>query len=40
MDARLYVILGSHPCRTGMLLLEHKGIDHERAHGARRPRAA
>jgi glutathione S-transferase len=24
--AKLYVILGSHPCRTGMLLLEHKGI--------------
>jgi glutathione S-transferase len=29
MDARLYVILGSHACRTGMLLLEHKGIDYE-----------
>jgi glutathione S-transferase len=26
--ARLYVILGSHACRTGMLLLEHKGIDY------------
>lgn len=26
MEAKLYVILGSHPCRTGMLLLEHKGI--------------
>jgi glutathione S-transferase len=25
---RLYVILGSHACRTGMLLLEHKGIDY------------
>jgi glutathione S-transferase len=24
--AKLYVILGSHACRTGMLLLEHKGI--------------
>jgi glutathione S-transferase len=29
MDARLYVILGSHACRTGILLLEHKGIDYE-----------
>jgi glutathione S-transferase len=28
MAARLYVILGSHACRTGMLLLEHKGIDY------------
>jgi len=27
-QARLYVILGSHACRTGMLLLEHKGIDY------------
>jgi glutathione S-transferase len=27
---KLYVILGSHACRTGMLLLEHKGIDYER----------
>lgn len=26
-QARLYVILGSHACRTGMLLLEHKGIE-------------
>jgi glutathione S-transferase len=26
--AKLYVILGSHACRTGMLLLEHKGIDY------------
>jgi glutathione S-transferase len=26
---RLYVILGSHACRTGMLLLEHKGIDYK-----------
>lgn len=25
-DARLYVILGSHACRTGMLLLRHKGV--------------
>jgi glutathione S-transferase len=24
----LYVILGSHACRTGMLLLDHKGIDY------------
>jgi len=29
-EARLYVIPGSHPCRTGMLLLEHKGIDYRR----------
>ena len=28
--AKLYVIPGSHPCRTGMLLLEHKGIPYER----------
>jgi glutathione S-transferase len=27
-EATLYVILGSHACRTGMLLLEHKGIAH------------
>jgi glutathione S-transferase len=27
---KLYVILGSHACRTGMLLLEHKGISYER----------
>ena len=25
-EAKLYVILGSHACRTGMLMLEHKGI--------------
>jgi glutathione S-transferase len=25
-QAKLYVILGSHACRTGMLLVEHKGI--------------
>jgi glutathione S-transferase len=30
MEAKLYVILGSHACRTGMLLLEHKGIDYQR----------
>jgi glutathione S-transferase len=30
MKAKLYVILGSHACRTGMLLLEHKGIAYER----------
>ena len=30
MEARLYVILGSHACRTGMLMLEHKGIDYRR----------
>jgi glutathione S-transferase len=28
--AKLYVISGSHACRTGMLLLEHKGIAHEK----------
>ena len=27
---KLYVILGSHACRTGMLMLEHKGIEYER----------
>jgi glutathione S-transferase len=27
--AKLYVILGSHACRTGMLLLDHKGIAYE-----------
>jgi glutathione S-transferase len=30
MQAKLYVILGSHACRTGMLMLEHKGIEYER----------
>ena len=30
MTAKLYVILGSHACRTGMLLLEHKGIPYDR----------
>jgi glutathione S-transferase len=30
MKAKLYVILGSHACRTAMLMLEHKGIDYER----------
>jgi glutathione S-transferase len=30
MEAKLYVILGSHACRTGMLMMEHKGIDYER----------
>jgi hypothetical protein len=30
MKPKLYVILGSHACRTGMLKLEHKGIDYER----------
>ena len=29
-EAKLYVILGSHSCRTGMLLLEHKGIPYRR----------
>ena len=27
---KLYVILGSHACRTSILMLEHKGIDFER----------
>jgi glutathione S-transferase len=30
MQTKLYVILGSHPCRTGMLMLEHKGIPYRR----------
>jgi glutathione S-transferase len=30
MEAKLYVILGSHACQTGMLLLEHKRIPYER----------
>jgi glutathione S-transferase len=29
-EAKLYVILGSHACRTGMLLLEHKGIPYRK----------
>lgn len=29
MQAKLYVILGSHACRTAMLMLEHKGITYE-----------
>ena len=29
MKPKLYVILGSHACRAGMLMLEHKGIDYE-----------
>jgi glutathione S-transferase len=29
-EATLYVIPGSHPCRTGMLMLEHKGIPYRR----------
>lgn len=29
-EAKLYVILGSHACRTGMLMLEHKGIPYRR----------
>jgi glutathione S-transferase len=31
-QAKLYVILGSHACRTGKLLLEHKGIPYERVY--------
>ena len=27
---RLYVIPGSHACRSGMLMLEHKGVPYER----------
>jgi glutathione S-transferase len=30
MESKLYVILGSHACRTAMLMLDHKGIDYER----------
>jgi glutathione S-transferase len=30
MDVRIYLIPGSHPCRTGLLMLEHKGIPHRR----------
>jgi glutathione S-transferase len=30
MEAKLYVILGSHACRTAMLMLEHKEIPYER----------
>jgi glutathione S-transferase len=26
---KLYVILGSHACRSAMLMLEHKGVEHE-----------
>jgi hypothetical protein len=29
MEAKLYVILGSHACRTGILMMEHKRIDYE-----------
>jgi glutathione S-transferase len=28
MEAKLYVILGSHACRAGMLMLDHKGVDY------------
>src|SRR5688500_17302001 len=28
-DAKLYVILGSHACRVGMLMLDHKGIEYK-----------
>ena len=28
-ETKLYVILGSHACRTGMLLMEHKGIEYK-----------
>ena len=28
MEATIYVIPGSHPSRTGLLMLEHKGIPH------------
>jgi hypothetical protein len=29
-DAKLYVIPGSHACRAGILMLEHKGIAYRR----------
>jgi glutathione S-transferase len=29
-ETKLYVILGSHACRTAMLMLEHKGIEYKR----------
>ncbi|HXP37724.1 MAG TPA: glutathione S-transferase N-terminal domain-containing protein, partial [Solirubrobacteraceae bacterium] len=29
-DVILYVVLGSHACRSGSLMLEHKGIAHRR----------
>jgi glutathione S-transferase len=29
MKAKLYVLLGAHPSRTAMLMLEHKGIEYE-----------
>jgi glutathione S-transferase len=29
MEAKLYVILGSHACRTAMLMMGHKGIEYE-----------
>jgi glutathione S-transferase len=29
VETKLYVILGSHACRTGMLMLEHKEIPYE-----------
>jgi glutathione S-transferase len=32
LTAKLYVILGSHACRSGILTLEHKGIDHKVVH--------
>ena len=28
VKSKLYVILGSHACRAGMLLLEHKGVEY------------
>src|SRR5690349_24713894 len=28
MKAKLYVILGAHPSRTAMLMLQHKGIEY------------
>jgi glutathione S-transferase len=29
MKAKLYVLLGAHPSRSAMLMLNHKGIDHD-----------
>jgi glutathione S-transferase len=32
MKAKLYVLLGAHPSRTAMLMLDHKGIEYETVH--------
>jgi hypothetical protein len=36
-QATLYVIPGSHACRAGMLMLEHKGIAYRTVELSRRP---